>query len=135
MIVDTGVFVAAANRDDPDHHGARTLLESLTSTAIVPALVVAEVGYLIARELGAVVEASFLRSLTTDSYRVESPTAADLLRAADLVETYADLGLGTTDATVVALAERLGETEIATLDHRHFTVVRARHTDAFSLHP
>jgi hypothetical protein len=135
VIVDTGVFVAAANRDDPDHDASRILLETLTSTAIVPTLVVAEVGYLIARELGAVVESSFLRSLTTDKYQVESPSTVDLLRAADLVETYADLGLGTTDATLIALAERRAETDIATLDHRHFTVVRPRHTDAFVLYP
>jgi predicted nucleic acid-binding protein len=135
VIVDTGLFVAAANRDDPDHEASRILLETLTGTAIVPALVIAEVGYLIARELGAAVEASFLRSLTTDRYQVESPTADDLLRAADLVETYADLGLGTTDAMSIALAERRGETDIATLDHRHFTVVRPRHTDAFVVHP
>lgn len=101
----------------------------------MPALVVAEVGYLIARELGAPVEASFLRSLTTDTYRVEAPTTADLVRAADLVDAYADLGLGTTDATVIALAERLDDTDIGTLDHRHFAVVRPQHTDAFVLHP
>lgn len=135
MIVDTGVFVAAANRDDPDHEASRVLLETLTGTAIVPALVIAETAYLIARELGAVVESSFLRSLTTDRYQVESPTTVDLLRAADLVDTYADLGLGATDATVIALAERFGETDIATLDHRHFTVVKALHVDAFTLHP
>ncbi|GAA4546285.1 hypothetical protein [Pseudonocardia xishanensis] len=54
---------------------------------------------------------------------------------ADLVDTYADLPLGTSDASVVALAERLGVTEVATLDHRHFRVVRPRHVDAFTLLP
>jgi hypothetical protein len=135
VIVDTGVFVAAANRDDPDHEPCRALLVELTGTAIVPSLVVAESGFLIARDLGATVEASFLRSLTTDRYRLEPPTPGDLLRAADLVETYADLGLGTTDATLIALAERLGETDIATLDRRHFTVVRPGHAESFTLHP
>jgi predicted nucleic acid-binding protein len=135
VIVDTGVFVAAANRDDPDHEACRTLLEGLTGTAVVPALVVAEAGYLIARELGQIVEASFLRSLTSDRDRLEAPNVGDLIRAAELVETYADLGLGVTDATVIALAERLDETDIATLDHRHFSVVRPHHTESFALHP
>ena len=53
----------------------------------------------------------------------------------DLVTTYADLGLGATDASVIAIAERFGITEVATLDHRHFTVVRPRHVDAFALAP
>jgi len=43
--------------------------------------------------------------------------------------------LGTTDASVIALAERLEITEIATLDRRHFTAVRPRHVEAFTLLP
>jgi predicted nucleic acid-binding protein len=52
---------------------------------------------------------------------------------AELIETYADLRLGTVDASVIATAERVGSTVIATLDRRHFTIVRPRHTDAFEL--
>jgi len=62
-------------------------------------------------------------------------TAADLRRAAELVIQYADLPLGTTDATVIAIAERPGIDEIATLDRRHFTVVRPRHARALTLLP
>jgi hypothetical protein len=39
------------------------------------------------------------------------------------------------DASVIVLAERLGETRIATLDHRHFSAVRPAHTDGFDLVP
>jgi uncharacterized protein len=56
-------------------------------------------------------------------------------RMAELVECYADRPLGTSDAAVVALAERPGVTEVATLDHRHFTVVRPRHTAGLTLLP
>ena len=51
----------------------------------------------------------------------------------ELVETYEDLGLGTVDASVIAAAERLGATIIATLDRRHFSVVRPSHVFAFEL--
>jgi predicted nucleic acid-binding protein len=54
---------------------------------------------------------------------------------AELVTTYGDLPLGTTDASVVAIAERLKLTEVATLDHRHFTVVRPTHVKALTLRP
>ena len=50
--------------------------------------------------------------------------AGDWLRIAELVARYGDLPLGTVDASVVAAAERLGVTEVATLDRRHFSVVR-----------
>lgn len=62
-------------------------------------------------------------------------TTADYARMADLVNMYETLPLGTTDASVVAIAERLGLTEVATLDRRHFTVVRPKHADALSLLP
>jgi predicted nucleic acid-binding protein len=55
---------------------------------------------------------------------------------AELVTTYADVPLGTTDAAVVAVvAERLSISEVATLDHRHFHAVRPRHAEAFTLLP
>ena len=62
-------------------------------------------------------------------------TATDFVRMADLVAQYADLALGTTDAAVIAIAERLNIADIATLDRRHFTVVRPRHIPAFTLLP
>jgi predicted nucleic acid-binding protein len=43
--------------------------------------------------------------------------------------------LGTVDGSVIAAAERLDIKEIATLDRRHFTVVRPNHAAAFNLLP
>lgn len=54
---------------------------------------------------------------------------------AELVTTYGSLPLGTTDASVIALAERFRLTEVATLDRRHFTVVRPIHVSALTLLP
>lgn len=61
--------------------------------------------------------------------------AGDWLRIAQLVVVYRDLPLGAVDASVVAAAERLGATDVATLDRRHFGVVRPRHVDPFTLLP
>lgn len=66
---------------------------------------------------------------------VEPVAVADWLRIAELVARYRNLPLGTVDASVVATAERLGLTEIATVDRRHFTVVRPDHISAFTLLP
>jgi len=54
---------------------------------------------------------------------------------ADLVRTYLDLPLGIVDAAVIAIAEGLQLTEVATLDQRHFAVVRPRHVPAFTVLP
>ncbi len=62
-------------------------------------------------------------------------TVTDVAQMAELAERYADLGLGGTDASLVALAERLGLTTLATFDRRHFTVVRPARTPSFTLLP
>jgi predicted nucleic acid-binding protein len=54
---------------------------------------------------------------------------------AELVARYHDLPLGSVDASVIAAAERRAITEIATLDRRHFGVVRPNHTKALQLLP
>lgn len=135
LIVDTGVVLAASDNGDPDHAACAGLLQDSAGPLVTTALVIAESAYLIGRQLGAAAEAGFFRSIADGEITVEALSAADDLRIADLVEQYASLPLGGTDASVIALAERLGETRIATLDHRHFTVVRPAHCDAFELVP
>jgi uncharacterized protein len=102
---------------------------------VVPILVVTEAAYLIAARLGAEAEVRFLGDLAAGAFAVEPVAPADWLRIAELVGRYRDLPLGTVDASVVATAERLGITEVATVDRRHFGVVRPRHTEAFTLLP
>ena len=87
-------------------------------------LVVAETGYLIDRQLGPTAEAAFYRSIANGDLLVEHLTAADWQRVAELVESYADFPLGGTDASIIAIAERLGIARVATLDRRHFQAVR-----------
>ena len=102
---------------------------------MVPVLVVTEAAYLIAARLGVEAEVRFLGDLAAGAFTVEPVAPADWLRIAELVGRYRDLPLGTVDASVVATAERLGITEVATVDRRHFGVVRPRHTQAFTLLP
>lgn len=138
ILCDTGPLAAAAIRNDADNHACTELLAGLHLAGrqiLVPGTVIAEVGYLLARTGGPRIEAAFLRSFADGSLTVVDLEPPDFARMADLVETYADFPLGTTDASVIALAERLDITEVATLDRRHFTAVRPHHTSAFTLLP
>ena len=74
----------------------------------------------------------FLHSMANGDLVPVELAPADYARMA---EQYADLPLGTTDAAVITIAERLDIAEVATLDRRHFTVVRPRHANAFTLLP
>jgi len=132
-VVDAGPLYAAADADDADHVASRGALSRPDLRLVVPALVVAEATYFVGRRLGASAESAFLSGL--GALDVEGPSDEDFVRMAQLVEQYADFPLGGTDASVVALAERLDAPVIVTLDHRHFAAVRPRHCEAFELMP
>ena len=66
---------------------------------------------------------------------MEAPLQNEWARIADLVEQYADFPLGATDASLVALAERLETDLVITLDRRHFDVVKPLHVQRFRLLP
>jgi len=93
---------------------------------LVPTLVITEVAYLLATRLGVDAEVRFLGDLASGNLIPEPVTSPDWLRTAELVARYRDLPLGTVDASVIATAERLSITEVATLDRRHFTVVQSK---------
>jgi predicted nucleic acid-binding protein len=97
--------------------------------------VIAEVAYLIGTRLGWEAEVRFLGDLAGGNFTLEPLHPADAVRMAELVARYRDLPLGTVDASVVAAAERLTVSKIATTDRRHFSIVRPAHTDAFELLP
>lgn len=80
-------------------------------------------------------EARFLLAIASGELAIEEFHPADRERTAKLVIEYRDLPLGTVDASIVAAAERLEVRRIATLDHRHFTIVRPKHVEAFELLP
>jgi hypothetical protein len=98
-------------------------------------LVVTEVTYLLGTRLGTEAEVRFLGDLASGNLIAESVAASDWLRIAELTSTYGDLPLGAVDASVAVAGERLGITQLTTLDRRHFTVVRPAHVDAFELLP
>ena len=135
LLCDTGVLLAAGNVKDQAHHACLGLLRTAEGPLLVPSAVLGEVGYLLQSRVGPQAEVTFLQSFGGDGFHIAELEDDDIPRMAELVETYLDLPLGMVDAAVIAIAERLQLTEVATLDHRHFTVVRPCHIRAFTLLP
>lgn len=135
LICDTGLLLAALDAADPDHERCARLLTDAEEDLVVPTLVLVELDYWCGRRLPAAGWLIFLDDLLAGVYRVESPTGLDLARCRELQARYADLGLGVVDASVIALAERLAEPKVATLDQRHFRAVRAAHVDTLDTWP
>ena len=67
-----------------------------------------------------------LHDIRLGHYRIADLSMSQFARVQELYEQYVDLRLGFVDAAIIAIAEGLGEPKIATLDHRHFSVVRPR---------
>ena len=108
-------------------------MRTFAGELIVPTLVIAETAFLIGERLGPRVEALFLADIAGSDVTVDHVPLGEWVRIGELVARYADMPLGTVDATVVAAAERLGVTAIATTDRRHFSAVRPAHAEAFEL--
>jgi predicted nucleic acid-binding protein len=134
-LVDSSAVIAAFDRRDPAHAAVTEALRAERSTIVIPAATLPEIAFLLGRRHGASVAADAIHRLATGTWPVEPSDNADLLRAAALMRTYADAHLGFVDATLVAIAERLGATRIHTLDRRDFGLVRPRHIEAFEILP
>ncbi|MFI6837726.1 type II toxin-antitoxin system VapC family toxin [Nonomuraea africana] len=92
----------------------------------MPSPVMGEVGYLLESRVGPQAEVTFLKSFGGNGFHVAELEDEDLPRMAELVERYIDLPLGLVDAAVIAIAERLGLGEVATVDQRHFRAACTR---------
>ncbi len=135
LVCDTGVVFAALVRADRHHTRCASLVVGHDGVIVVPSPVLVEVDQLALRRGAPGATEALLTSVDDGSLLVADLDSEDYLRVHALVRNYADLPLGLVDASVVAIAERLEQDTIATLDHRHFSVVRPVHVPAFTLVP
>ena len=132
-ILDAGPLLASLDRRDPDHLRSAEVLRRRDLDLVIPTLVIAEVVHFAGVRLGPGGEAAFVRSLPILS--VEDPGPDDWPIIADLVERYGDIPLGTVDASIVVLADRLDTDLIITLDRRHFGAIRSPQGRTFRILP
>jgi len=121
VTVDTSAFVAALNRDDPNHDRAITVLKADRGPLLLPTGILAEVAYFVERGFGAKALIAWLDDVEAGVYRLDCGDD-DIPRVRTLVARYADMPLGLADAVVIACAERNGG-RVLTFDLRHFGVV------------
>jgi predicted nucleic acid-binding protein len=133
LICDTGPLYAAMDRSDADHGVCSELLGS--DELVVPSPVVVELDWLASARLGPDPFRAFLADVEDGMITVVELGHEDYGRVRELLSRYADLNLGFVDAAVLAVVERLNEKTLATLDRRHFSILRPRHVAALELVP
>lgn len=135
LIIDTGPLYASLDRADRDDPRCRRLIEESSEVLVVPAPVLPELDYLVAERLGTGPMLAFLRDIERGAYRVQDLEPDDYTRVTEIIDRYADNDVGFVDAAVFAMTERLREPKLATLDVRHFSVLRPMHVDSLELLP
>ena len=125
VLLDTGIVYAYYDRSDRWHDRARALVQGEQRGLILPAPVVPEVDHLLGERLGAKSRLTFYTGIVDGHYLVADLPREAYARVADLNRRFEDLELGFVDAAIVALAETLGLSRVATTDRRHFDPLAA----------
>lgn len=123
IVADTGAIVALVDKHDHHHRTLRALYDPRPDEWVLPWAILPEVDYLLATQLGARAQDTFLTDLAEGAFRVEYGREQDLIRANQIGRKYRALHVGLVDGVVMAIAERLRANGIATLDLRHFGAV------------
>ena len=135
LVLDTGPIVAALDAGDQDHRACAQLFRLPRERRVTVAPVLVELDHLLTRQVGPDALPALLETVRGGELDVIDLGAQDYARVQELMRTYADLRVGFVDAAVLAVVERLREPKLATLDHRHFSVMRPRHVPALQLLP
>jgi predicted nucleic acid-binding protein len=126
IVADTGAVIALIDADDRHHGPLRALFESDPDAWVLPWAILPEVDYLLSAHVGARAQEAFFADLAGGTFSFEWGDEEDLANAHRICRRHKGLRMGLVDAVVIAIAERLRPTAIATLDLRHFGAVPIR---------
>lgn len=121
ITVDTSALLSFLAVQDLDHAAVMAVARADPGPRLIPVAALAEMTFMIERDLPAYVEHAFLDDLASGRYRLYWQER-DLTRIHQLIRRYADLPLGFSDAAIAVCAERHGG-RVLTLDRRHFDVL------------
>lgn len=135
MIIDTSAIVAAYDDGDPHHNDVKAALLVAHEPLILSPYVIAEADYLMTERHGVTTELTMLRDFIGGAWDLTDFDRHDLVAAIAVIDRYSDQRIGVTDASIVVLAKRYDTRTIATLDRRHFEVLRPLQGGRFEIVP
>lgn len=135
MLVDTSGLLSALDESQRHHHQCIQSISGASPPLLLSPFVLAELDYLLLRHVGRRAQVALLDEVARGAYQLEPFAAADVARAGEVVEQYADLDVGLADASIVVLAERHAVTAVLTLDQRHFRAMRVERRKRFKILP
>jgi predicted nucleic acid-binding protein len=131
VVLDTSIVVAYMRRRDAEHERVRAWIDLLDDELVTSPLAVAEMDYF-AQRLGPEFRDALWADLESGAYLVRWWADA-LSETLSIARRHPEIGL--TDASLVALAQRLRTDRVATLDHRHFRALTTPAGHPFTVLP
>lgn len=135
ILLDTSGLLFALDVAQPEHAAAAAALFDAEPPLLLSPFVLAELDYLVARHVNVTAQRAMLHEVASGAYHLKPFAAADLQRAATVIERYGDLEIGLADASLVVLSERHDCLDLLSLDARHFRTVRGAGGAPFHLLP
>lgn len=125
LVVDTSALLAYFDTNEPQHEAVVPVIDAAAAgPLVVSPYVIAELDFLVLTRHGVQAQREVLAELTGGAWELATMDRERLVAAADIVERYSDIPIGVTDASNIVLAEAYRTRAIATLDRRHFAVLR-----------
>lgn len=131
LIADTGFYYALADRRDRHHARALEVLGALDEPLITTWPVLTETTHLLTRRLSAAVAVQFMANIADGFSLIQAFDVAETRRMSELMQRYAALPMDLADASLVLLAERLGDGRILSTDQRDFETYRFKNRQPF----
>ena len=132
ILADSGFWIALGNRRDRHHAAARAALDRHSAQGFVSTWpVLTEVTHLLSARVGVTQCVAFIDGIARGACEIPEPPADALFRAHALMSRYRDLPMDLADASLVILAEDLGEGRILSTDQRDFEGYRWKNRQPF----
>ena len=133
LLLDTGAFVALADRSERRHADCVAVLEGWSGTIVTTEAVLTETLYLVGPRWQA--QKLCLEFILRGGFVLIPSSQESLRRVSVLMEKYRNVPMDYADATLVALGEELSTDRVFTLDHRGFSTYRLNQRKFFQLVP
>lgn len=132
VIVDTGFWLALANRNDKLYQAAKTQFQRLRGKQFITTwCIVTETCYLMQKRVGIDTPTIFIGKISTGWLQVFELTPEHCSRIGELMKQYRNLPMDLADASLVILAEHLGHGRILSVDQRDFNTYRWKNKEPF----
>ncbi len=135
LIIDSSFLVALYDVGEVRHQRAYDFAAQNSEAMLVPDIVLPEVNFLLRRNLGYKNSLNFFDFFESRFVRLLPIQLDDLARVYEISQQYADARLDLVDCCIMAIAERLDVTRIATFDRRDFSIFQPRHCEYLELLP